>query len=219
MPVIVCPLSHMLHFSGFSELGLLSVDTEGTELEVWQSIGKIRPHIVIMEHQTFNEPSQIDAIVMQMTADGYKEVHRTAYNLIFTSKESKGSNRSFADGNVEGVPDAPKAAPRPARSSPRQNPPSPEALFEQGAFGEAADLYQKIFQANPSNIEALFRQAECRFQQGHSTLARLLFEDLLRSNPEHPAARKRLLELKSAPAKKAAVSPPASDRMAATSVP
>lgn len=64
-------------------LDLLSIDTEGTELEVWESIGTIRPRIVIMEYRTCGEPPQDVAIVDQMTRDGYKEAHRTLCNLIF----------------------------------------------------------------------------------------------------------------------------------------
>lgn len=63
---------------------LLSIDTEGTEIDVWESIGVIRPRIVIVEYQTCDEPPQDKAIVQRMTSDGYQEVHRTQYNIIFT---------------------------------------------------------------------------------------------------------------------------------------
>lgn len=63
---------------------LLSIDTEGSELEVWESIGSHRPKIVIMEYRTFDEPTQDSSIVGVMKRDGYKEVHRTYCNLIFT---------------------------------------------------------------------------------------------------------------------------------------
>ncbi len=71
---------------GYEAPDLLSIDTEGTELEVWASIGDLRPNIVIMEYQTCDEPPQDKAIVERMTLDGYQEVHRTKYNLIFTKK-------------------------------------------------------------------------------------------------------------------------------------
>ncbi len=63
---------------------LLSIDTEGTELEVWHTIGNYRPYIVIMEYLTPGNPPNDAAIVEQMTKNGYKEVHRTACNIIFT---------------------------------------------------------------------------------------------------------------------------------------
>ncbi len=65
-------------------IDLLSIDTEGTELEVWSTVGPHRPAIVIMEYLTLGNPPNDAAIIERMTADGYKEVHRTACNLIFT---------------------------------------------------------------------------------------------------------------------------------------
>lgn len=84
IPVIIVPLSLILRNSGFDRVDLLSIDTEGTELDVWDSMGDYRPEIVIMEHQTCDSPSQIEPILKRMVLDGYKEVHRTQYNLIFT---------------------------------------------------------------------------------------------------------------------------------------
>lgn len=82
--VLVRRLDDILADANFHDLDLLSIDTEGTELEVWTSIGLIRPRIVIMEYQTCDEPSQEDAITKVMTGDGYKLAHKTQYNLIFT---------------------------------------------------------------------------------------------------------------------------------------
>ena len=62
---------------------LLSIDTEGSELDVWESLGEIRPQVVVMEYRTFEEPPQDGAIIPVMTACGYREVHRTEVNLIF----------------------------------------------------------------------------------------------------------------------------------------
>ena len=83
-PVLVQRLENILDLCGFSELDLLSIDTEGTELEVWTSIGLIRPRIVIMEHKTCDEPSQEHQISTVMHGDGYNLVHKTQYNLVFT---------------------------------------------------------------------------------------------------------------------------------------
>lgn len=82
--VPVLPLYLILTASGVKELDLLSIDTEGTELTVWNTIGDFKPRIVIMEHQTCDQPSNIDPILKRMAMDGYKEAHRTTYNLIFT---------------------------------------------------------------------------------------------------------------------------------------
>jgi len=63
---------------------LLSIDTEGTELEVWGTGGLFRPNIVIMEYQTRDLPSQEYVVIKRMNSDGYQQVHRTEHNLIFT---------------------------------------------------------------------------------------------------------------------------------------
>lgn len=70
---------------------LLSIDTEGTELDVWESIGSIRPTIVIMEYNTLGLPLKDEAIIKQMVKDGYFQVHRTETNLIFLREGSKQS--------------------------------------------------------------------------------------------------------------------------------
>jgi len=68
----------------FQHVDLLSIDTEGTELDVWQSIGTLRPKIVIIEYLTLGTPPRDGEIVERFTRDGYREVHRTPCNLIFT---------------------------------------------------------------------------------------------------------------------------------------
>jgi len=70
-------------------IDLLSIDTEGTELDVWRSIGDIRPQIVIVEYFTLGLPPNDDAIVRQFTKDGYTEVHRTACNIIFVLDKTR----------------------------------------------------------------------------------------------------------------------------------
>jgi FkbM family methyltransferase len=80
--VPVAPLG--LFLSAFPEgIDLLSIDTEGTELDVWSTRGSYRPRIVIVEFWTQPNPPRDKEIVDRMTADGYREVHRTTANLIF----------------------------------------------------------------------------------------------------------------------------------------
>lgn len=62
---------------------LLSIDTEGTELEVWEGCGSLRPQIVIVEFWTQPDPPKPEPLVAQFTKDGYKEWKRTEANLIF----------------------------------------------------------------------------------------------------------------------------------------
>ena len=79
--VPVCRLDAIIRLEGPPHL--LSIDTEGTELEVWGTIGYYRPEIVIMEFWTQPHPPRSQELVDHMTAYGYREAHRTTSNLIF----------------------------------------------------------------------------------------------------------------------------------------
>lgn len=67
---------------------LISIDTEGTELDVWEGLGSVRPKIAIIEYKTCDLPSQEEPIVQRLTADGYCMVHKTEHNLIFLLERS-----------------------------------------------------------------------------------------------------------------------------------
>lgn len=86
VPVISMPLLTLLHGSGITQLDLLSIDTEGTELEIWSTVGlaTIQPRIVIIEYKTCDEPPQDAAICSRLFQDGYTLQHKTPCNLIFT---------------------------------------------------------------------------------------------------------------------------------------
>ncbi len=84
IPVAVIPLEPILNLVPVP-VHLLSIDTEGTELEVWSTRGSHRPRIVIMEYNTCGVV-QDAALVNQMNKDGYREVHRTVCNIIFIPK-------------------------------------------------------------------------------------------------------------------------------------
>lgn len=85
--VPVIRLDTIIQSVGLGHISLLSIDTEGTEIDVWNSgqeawekFGK--PEIVIMEHLTCGE-SNLEPLLYKMTHEGYKEVHRTYCNCIF----------------------------------------------------------------------------------------------------------------------------------------
>lgn len=79
--VPVCSLKDLINRLCVPDL--LSIDTEGTELEVWDSIGPFRPKLVIMEFWTQPNPPVPESIIARMTTDGYREIHRTTANLVF----------------------------------------------------------------------------------------------------------------------------------------
>lgn len=84
-PTVVCALEELVVASGFPNVDLLSIDTEGTELEVWETRGRLKPKIVIMEFWTQPNAPRDEEIIRQMTKDGYLAVHKTEANLIFTN--------------------------------------------------------------------------------------------------------------------------------------
>lgn len=70
---------------------LLSIDTEGTEIEVfdsgvWRSRNQPYPRILIIEWETAGLPSN-EAELMERFRATYNLVHRTAGNLIFIAKD------------------------------------------------------------------------------------------------------------------------------------
>ena len=84
-------LSALLTAHDIEHVDILSIDTEGTEIDVWDSIfdwvlwdgrGHPLPSIVIMEWETAGLPSAEAALMTRMTPT-YKCVHKTAGNLIF----------------------------------------------------------------------------------------------------------------------------------------
>lgn len=80
-----------LNFAIGSLLGarpwLLSIDTEGTEADVWRSLAPVdhqRPECVIMEYRTFDEEPKDSYLISLMRESGYRVAHKTQCNLIFT---------------------------------------------------------------------------------------------------------------------------------------
>lgn len=81
--VPIVRLDELMNMSGLIQLDLLSIDTEGTELDAWNSIGSYRPKVVILEYLTWGKPPRDEKIIWVMEQMGYKAVHRTEANLIF----------------------------------------------------------------------------------------------------------------------------------------
>lgn len=81
-------LTDILADCGVRELHLLSIDTEGTELDVWAGLdlNRWRPRVVIIEWRTIGKPDRTDEIIERLTADGYELAEVLGGNLIFTVK-------------------------------------------------------------------------------------------------------------------------------------
>lgn len=82
IPVLVKRLDWLLEASGIKHLDLLSIDTEGTELDVYESLGCVRPRIIVIEYLTGFSPSRAAEITVRLAKDGYRVAHRTSWNLI-----------------------------------------------------------------------------------------------------------------------------------------
>jgi FkbM family methyltransferase len=78
-------LGRLLEKHGVERIDLLSIDTEGTELDVCSSLDwqKHQPSIVIIEHYTLGRPPQEAAIRDYFVQLPYRLIHRAVCNLVF----------------------------------------------------------------------------------------------------------------------------------------
>ena len=78
-------LETILNKHGIDAIDLLSIDTEGTELEVCRSLdwNRHRPGVVVIEYLTDGRSSQELAVRDYFLRLPYRLIHRTASNLIF----------------------------------------------------------------------------------------------------------------------------------------
>lgn len=85
-PVIVdcAPLETLLSDLAIGDIDLLSIDVEGTELDVWSSIDHTHHacRIVIIEYDDRHPDRSREHIHRQLGTDRYQIIHRTPANLI-----------------------------------------------------------------------------------------------------------------------------------------
>jgi len=87
LDVVVASLTQiLLDHSAPPVIDLLSIDTEGTELDVWAGLDKslFRPTIVIVEFDTAELKRDPAGVAAAFEADGYVLRHTTRINHIFT---------------------------------------------------------------------------------------------------------------------------------------
>jgi FkbM family methyltransferase len=80
--VTVLPLSHLLS-KYVGPLDLLSIDTEGTELDVLVGLRQFRPRIMIIEFWTQPNPPRLEVIQEAARSLGYHQIHQTEANALF----------------------------------------------------------------------------------------------------------------------------------------
>jgi FkbM family methyltransferase len=78
-------LAQVLDEHQVKNIDLLSIDTEGTELEVWRSFSRVKysPRIVIAEWMTLGIARDEAELKLAIEDDGYRLVHRSTSNLVF----------------------------------------------------------------------------------------------------------------------------------------
>jgi FkbM family methyltransferase len=83
--VPVKTLGNVLRENGIGMIDLLSIDTEGTEIEIWRSFEPEfhRPDLVIIEYNTQGLPLKDNELLDEMNRGPYRLLHRTEANLIF----------------------------------------------------------------------------------------------------------------------------------------
>ena len=78
-------LETILGKHGLETIDLLSIDTEGSELDVCETLdwARHRPRVVVIEYLTWGRPSQEAAVRTYFAELPYRLIHRTMSNLIF----------------------------------------------------------------------------------------------------------------------------------------
>lgn len=79
------PLSDILYRYNISKVDLISIDTEGTELEAWKTLDleEWRPRVVIIEFLSWGISDRTEEVVEALRMDNYNLVHQTNCNGIF----------------------------------------------------------------------------------------------------------------------------------------
>lgn len=82
-------LTALLKTHDIKNVALLSIDTEGTELEAWNTLDLdyCRPLVVIIETDTWGLPDNYKPVCERMFDCGYAHVHQTKYNAIFSDNQ------------------------------------------------------------------------------------------------------------------------------------
>ena len=79
------PLGNLLQQSDIGEIDLLSIDVEGTEVDVWRSFDAnlYRPAVVIIEFDDRHPDRHRQTLQNVLGADTYTPIFETPANLIF----------------------------------------------------------------------------------------------------------------------------------------
>lgn len=79
-------LDYVVRAFKLEHLDLLSVDTEGNDLRVWESLTRLRPQVIIIEHLAAGVGSLRGEIMRRAKIFQYDIVHETTCNFILINK-------------------------------------------------------------------------------------------------------------------------------------
>lgn len=90
------PLTVTLKKYRIEGVDLLSVDTEGTEIEAWKTLDLklYQPKVVIMEFLSWGWADRTNEVIKAMADDGYELLHTTGLNGIF-KREATGTDQKL----------------------------------------------------------------------------------------------------------------------------
>lgn len=82
------PLSDLLEKHRVEKVDVISIDTEGTELESWRTLdlSRWRPRLAIIELVTWGLPNRSQEIIDALYKDGYTLVEKTYHNGMFLDR-------------------------------------------------------------------------------------------------------------------------------------
>lgn len=88
-------LDTLLERARIDEIDLISIDVEGTELDVWDSFEPARhqPSIVIIEYDDTHPDRTRDTIRRHLGTSTYEVIHRTPANLILERTDQRWTRR------------------------------------------------------------------------------------------------------------------------------
>lgn len=87
------PLRELFVEHHVERVDLISIDTEGTELECWRTLdlARTRPRVAIIETETWRVSDRTREIIDAMKLDGYSLAYKTQVNGIFIDELGRSS--------------------------------------------------------------------------------------------------------------------------------
>lgn len=98
--VSVDKLENILDELNIKEIDFISIDTEGTEVDVLEglNLNKYRPKFILAEYNTAHQAN--DKLTPYLVTKGYQPVYINTWNVIFSENFSKDAIACYKSGNI-----------------------------------------------------------------------------------------------------------------------